>query len=410
MQAMAGHQRSVRQCLRTMRILLYSSAARGTGQYVRSMKIAELITSAVPDSICRVLAGNSIVQRSLPKNTDVVALPQISKSLDGAYLVRTGGEHSFTSEPASLSTAFATRRKIIDSTIVSYAPDIFLVDSRPGGLAGELTEPLSQVSSSRCKSVLMQRDIVDAPHQTVRRWQDEGVYCLIQSLYDSVVFFGEQSVFDALLEYRLQPYKAKVVHLGFLGSPGFDIANSTVPAHSSKRRVLVTVGGGFNGSEIIETVCGMLTEKMPLMGILAFAIVLGAHSPLTHEIARPFQDAATDVEVVAYVSDLTSRIIEADVVISMCGYNTLFELSEAEKKIVAVPRCHSGYEQSLRSRLMSCIYDGLWVIPVIPQDELSPQRLEIALGDALEAPPPRVRIPMNGAANLIGHLAVLLGQ
>jgi predicted glycosyltransferase len=253
----------------------------------------------------------------------------------------------------------------------------------------------------------MQAMAVDAPHQTVRRWQDEGVYCLIQSLYDSVVFFGEQSVFDALVEYRLQPYKAKVVHLGFLGSPGFDIANSTVPAPSAKRRVLVTVGGGFDGSEIIETVCGVLTDKTTLMGTLAFTIVLGAHSPLTHDqIARQFQDAATDVEVVAYVSDLTSRIVEADVVISMCGYNALFELIEAEKKIIAVPRCHSGYEQSLRCRLMSCIYDGLWVIP---QDELSPQRLAIALADALEAPPPRVRIPMNGAANLLSHLAALLG-
>ncbi len=372
------------------------------------MKIAGFITSSVPDSSCKILVGNSIVERSLPRNTDVVALPQIVKSLDGTYLLRTCEEHSFKSDLASLSKAFAIRRQIIDSTIDSYTPDIFLVDSRPGGLAGELIEPLSQVSSSRCKSVLLQRDIVDAPRETVGRWQHEGVYSLIRALYDSVAFLGEQSFFDALLEYRLQPYKNKVFHLGFLGNPGFDTANSLLPIHTSKRRVLVTVGGGFDGSAIIATVCDLLVDKTKNMDDLAFSIVLGANSPLTSaQIGGHLQGADADVEVVTYVSDLTSRIMEADLVISMCGYNTLFELIQAQKKIIAVPRGHSGYEQSLRARLLSRIYDGLWVIP---QDEFSSKRLAIAIADALGAPPPQVRIPMNGAANLITHLVSVLGR
>jgi predicted glycosyltransferase len=389
-----------------MRILLYNSAARGTGQYVRSMKIAEFITSFAPDSSCRILAGNSVVERSLPRNTDVVALPQIFKSLNGAYSLRACEEHPFSPASASLKKAFAVRRQIIDSTIDSYAPDIFLVDSRPGGLAGELMDPLSRVSSSRCKSVLLLRDIVDAPRETVRRWQEEGVYSLIRTLYDSVVFLGEQSFFDALVEYRLQLHKGKVCHVGFLGNPGFDIVNSMLAPQTSKRRVLVTVGGGFDGSGIIKTVCDLLVDKAENIGGLAFTIVLGANSPLTGaQIRQHVKSADPHVEVVTYVSDLTSRIAEADLVISMCGYNTMFELIEAQKKVIAVPRGHSGYEQTLRARLLSRIYDGLWVIP---QNEFSPKRLGITIADALEAPPPQVRIPMNGASNLIAHLVSLV--
>ena len=87
-----------------MRILLYNSGARGIGQYVRSLKIAEFLVSSLPDSSCRILAGNSIVERSLPENTDVVALPQISKSLDGRYLLKTGDAHLPKSDAVSLGT------------------------------------------------------------------------------------------------------------------------------------------------------------------------------------------------------------------------------------------------------------------------------------------------------------------
>jgi predicted glycosyltransferase len=142
------------------------------------------------------------------------------------------------------------------------------------------------------------------------------------------------------------------------------------------------------------------------MGGLAFTIVLGANCPLTAaQIRQHVKSADSHVEVVTYVSDLTSSIAEADLVISMCGYNTMFELIEAQKKIIAVPRGHSGYEQTLRARLLSGIYDGLWVIP---QNEFSPKKLAIAIADALEAPPPQVRIPMNGASNLIAHLVSLV--
>ena len=277
-----------------------------------------------------------------------------------------------------------------------------VIDSRPGGLAGELIESLSHVSSTPCKSVLLLRDIVDAPPETVRRWQDEGVYSLIRTRYDSVVFLGEQSFFDALVKYRLQRYRGKVCHAGFLGNPRFDIVNSTLPPHTSKGRVLVSVGGGFDGSQIIQTVCDLLVDKTKNMAELAFTIVLGANCPLTSaEIRQHVKGADAYVEVLTYVSDLTCRIVEADLVISMCGYNTMFELIEAQKKIIAVPRDHSGYEQTLRACLLSDVYDGLWVIP---QSELSSTRLALTMAAALEAPPPKARIPMNGAANLIAHL------
>jgi len=107
---------------------------------VRSMKIAEFITSSVPGSSCRILAGNGIVERSLPRNTDVVALPQILKSVDGTYLLRSCDEHPFISDPASIKKAFAVRRQIIDSTIDLYAPDIFLVDDLTGEICTKWNE------------------------------------------------------------------------------------------------------------------------------------------------------------------------------------------------------------------------------------------------------------------------------
>jgi predicted glycosyltransferase len=370
---------------------------------VRSLKIAEVITNAFPDARCVILAGNSCVERHLPTRTDVVRMPEIRKSKGGDYMLLPPSLAGSTPQPRCPSEAFTIRKKIIQSTIKQYDPDMFLVDSRPSGLNDELLEVLAQMSAwSECKTVLMLRDIVDEPKLVTTRWADQGIYKLIDEAYDKVVVFGNEWIFDAIESYQMSPFRAKVFYLGYIGSPGFS-ASGCHPSESSggPKHILITVGGGFDGADIIQTVCEYIS-RTPQNQQLAFSVVLGNNSTLAiSDLFERYVDLSRNTQVYGHVSALDSLICKADLVVSMCGYNTLIELIERGKKIIAIPRTHSGSEQIMRASLLSNVYDGMWVIP---EKELTVERLKVSIDRALMAPSPTVQMEMSGARNLIAFL------
>jgi predicted glycosyltransferase len=387
-----------------MRIVLYNSAARGAGQYVRSLKLANLVTSSDPGSTCTIVAGNSVVDRLLPDHTTVVRLPQISKQTNGAFIVEDRLHHSRHGYRLELSQALAERKQLINDVLDSCVPDVFIVDSRAAGLSGELVVPLERLSSLGTRRILLYRDIVDSPELTVERWQNEGVYQIIENLYESIVFLGEQWLFDAVGNYRLRAVKDKVFHVGILGASSSRAADWSRSVAGDRANLLVTVGGGYDGDVIVDAVCNLLIDSSLRYDCLTVTIVLGAHSPLkVNAVQHCLEAANVRAKVIGHLPDLAPEIDKADVIISMCGYNSIFEIIQARKKVIVVPRSHSGCEQLIRANILRAVYDGLWIIP---QNEVSPERLARGLADALSAPSPRKLLHMNGAANILKHLAL----
>ncbi len=391
-----------------MKVLAYNSSARGYGQFVRSLKIAGVITGSFADARCMILVGNSRVERNVPDRTSIVPMPEIRKSIEGDYLLGSINPAGSVPLPGSVAEAFALRRQIIQSTIDEYAPDVFLVDSRPEGLNYELLHVLRQLTrTSKCRTVLMLRDIVDDPALVTRRWMEHGTYQMIDEVYDNVVIWGDEQTFDAVAAYRLSEFQEKVTYLGYLGGgvpPVFGPdRDEAAEAPGRVGRILVTVGGGFDGGGVIRTVYDFISRASSADPPLNFTIVLGAHSPGT--IADLFEHhrwPCRSIEVYRHVPELEGLISEAAVVVSMCGYNTLLELIERKKKIIAIPRSHSGAEQTMRANLLSSLYDGMWVVP---QNELTVDALERSLISALRSGRPRLQMEMTGAANLVAFLS-----
>ena len=388
----------------SLKILAYNSSSRGSGQFVRSLKIAKVVTEAFPDARCLILAGNSCVKMHLPARTEVIVMPQIRKSPDNEYMLLPLQPAGLTPQPSCLTEAFAIRKRIIRSTLKEFDPDVFLVDCRAAGLNGELIEILWQISArSKCKTVLVLRDIIDDPQLVIRSWTNQGIYTLIDKAYDKLVVFGNESVFDVIESYQLSPARSKVCYLGYLGSPGFSPCdlNPSKPG-GALRHILITVGGGFDGGGIIQTVCEYITRTSQQNQQLSFTVVLGANSTLSiSDLFERYHDLSRNTQVYGHVSSLDCLIAKAHVVVSMCGYNTLIELIERRKKIIAIPRTHHGSEQIMRASLLSRVYDGMWVIP---ENELTLESLEAEIEMALMAPGPTVQMEMSGARNLIAFL------
>lgn len=388
-----------------MKVLTYNSSARGAGQFVRALKIARVITDAFLAARCIILAGNSRVDRPVPDRTEIVTLPEIRKTFDGDYTLGASAVGCATS-PNAVAATFAARKRIIQATIDEYDPDIFLVDTRAAGLNDELLDVLRHLATSKCRTVLMLRDIIDGPEVVARRWAEQDTYRVITDMYDDVVIWGDEHNFDAVTAYALWPFHSKVKYLGYLGSgaiPAYsDAGNEAGTASIGTSRILVTVGGGFDGAGVIATVCDYIRRASPHTSPLSFTMVLGAHSP--NNVADLFEGNPwpnNNVEVYRHVPELADLVSAAAVVVSMCGYNTLLELIERRKKIVAVPRSHSGFEQMMRAQVLSGIYDGMWVVP---QNVFTADALQRALSSALKSSLPRSCVAMTGAHNLVAFL------
>lgn len=301
--------------------------------------------------------------------------------------------------------ALEIRRTTIQRVFEEFCPDVFLVDSRPIGLDGEVLPVLESIRIRRnCRTFLILRDIVDEPEYVKKRWQEDSIYDAIETLYDKVAILGDKSIYPAADHYGLTSFGDKVVYLGYLGD---QYSNAPQPiersgAAGSKYSVLVTVGGGYDGYGLVRSVCEFIQGVSHTSSELSFKIVLGSNSPVRREhleVAFPLICCRT--EIANSVVDLNADLDSADLVVAMCGYNTVTEILEKRKKLIAVPRSHSGREQIIRAEAISKVYDGIWVMP---EAMLTPRAIGSVVNEALSAPPPRVEVKMAGNERLIQML------
>jgi len=167
--------------------------------------------------------------------------------------------------------------------------------------------------------------------------------------------------------------------------------------------VLVTPGGGDDGDRLVTNYLTGLADVAP--GEFQSVVVLGpqlaehAAEPLRRLAARP------DVECIDFEPDLTRRYEEADVVLSMAGFNTVCELLTGRLRAVLVPRAEPVQEQLIRARRLA----ARGYFRMIEPAELSPARLIAETRLALEAPIPDISpIDLEGLARIRTRVARLL--
>jgi predicted glycosyltransferase len=90
-----------------------------------------------------------------------------------------------------------------------------------------------------------------------------------------------------------------------------------------------------------------------------------------------------DVDFRDFEPDLTRRYAEADLVISMAGYNTVCELLSFGRRAILVPREEPVQEQLIRARLLA----ERGYFDLLEMKELKPQRLISKVLEALEQGP-----------------------
>ncbi len=358
-------------------VMTYSHDGFGLGHLRRNTTIASVLARQVPDSSVLMLIGcPSGAVFKLPTGVDFIKLPSVIKRNTGVWLplrLRIG-----------LEKTKALRVATIQEAVRVFHPQVLLVDHVPVGIWGELLPSLQMLKrrSDAPRIVLGLRDILDAPEVTRTLWEREGTYEAIRRYYDEIFIYGRKEIFDTGAHYGLDgEFAPKLRYVGYVcEQEPYKSQDEMRNELQVENKLLVVTGGG--GADAFP----MMLECMKAFKLLGANSELEAifiTGPLMESGQREhLRELARGLKarVLVHVDDHLNYMNAADLVVTMGGYNSLYQLVRLRKKGLVIPRPGPSAEQQTRARLFS--QRGL--VDAIFPGELSPTRLADKLMGDLE--------------------------
>ncbi len=384
-----------------LRIALYSHDTVGLGHTRRSIAVATALIDAWPDADAMLVTGNpEATALTLPPRMDVVTLPTLAKDADGTYRSRT--------LTAPVDSVLQMRSAVIEAAVTSFAPDLLIVDKVPLGVSGELLPLLRRLRAEHsARIVLGLREILDDPVTAVAEWIRGGADTAIAEFYDQVWVYGDQRVYDPVVEYGLSTEVARrCVFTGYLAAGRFAAGGAPAePPTVAEPYVLCAVGGGQDGGRLARTFA-----QTPLPSGHRGLVVCGPYMAPDLQAAVEADAAATPGMIVRdFVPDLDRLIAGAAAVVSMAGYNSVSEVLATDRPALLVPRTTPRKEQLIRALRLA----ELGAVEMLPPHRLTSRALAewtaSAVGSAVPASV-RTGIELDGLGRLPGIADRLLGR
>jgi predicted glycosyltransferase len=310
------------------------------------------------------------------------------------------------------------RKELVSNALLNYTPDIFLVDHMPHGAMGELLPSLEAMKhfGLHTQNVLGLRDILDSPEVTINRWQVEGAYDVIERFYARILVFGMQDVYDVAEKYQLpESATKKVFYCGYVANLDNERNAYSIRARylagkpADTRLIAVMAGGGADGYQMMSTLIEALPKVLEDQPC-SVAVITGPFMPVELIADLERRAGRLPIQMLEAVTDSTSYIAAADLVIAMAGYNTSVEILRMKTPAILIPRAGPSAEQRTRARLFS---EKQWVDMIDP-DHLTPENLAECISTHLSQPhgnKPSSLPNLSGAAVAAKHtLAVLASK
>ena len=399
---------------RQPKILFASNEVVGMGHLRIVLRLAACIGTELTDTSMLLLTASTMAHAfPLTKGLDVIQLPGIDRS------------NGYTSyRPLRLPLTFEEvkrlRERIIGETARTYRPDLFLVDYRPGGVAGELVATLRALKKrGQTALVLLLRDILDDPGIVRAQWRADRAKRALE-YYDEIWVYGCQNLYDPIREYQLPAEIARKIRFcGYLDVDAPAAASNDVRKTLGIARqpfVLVTVGSGRVGFPVLDTYVRALAQFPNELDL--FSLIVGGPSlPMEQRdiICRQCEAISScyphrRVRFTDFLPNLLDYMAAADVVVSLGGYNAVTEILRLGRCSVVVPYAAAHDEQLIRASLL----ESLGLIRTIHPNQLSPQSLVETILAALQDRPPthqrllQLGLSFDGLQHIKDHVMRLL--
>jgi len=352
------------------RILIYSHDSFGLGHLRRCRAIAHSLVAQYKGVSVLILSGSPIIGSfDFKARVDFVRIPGVIKLKDGEYTSL--GLH------IDLEQTLQMRESIIYHTAASFKPDIFLVDKEPTGLKGEVISTLEMLKKQGTINVLGLRDVMDEPSRLKIEWERKAVAPVLEQLYQDIWIYGLREMGNPVEGLDLSDaIKQKITYTGYLDRDVPNDRNWVAPINLEQPYILVTAGGGGDGTEMVDWVLRAYESdsSLPHRAI----IVTGPFMPLAdqQEFHQRCEDLA-NVEILKFDSHIELLMQKAIAIVAMGGYNTFCEILALDKAALIIPRSVPRQEQLIRAQ--RALKLGL-VGMLDPDCEREPQ----AMADALK--------------------------
>jgi predicted glycosyltransferase len=378
------------------RVLFYCQSLLGIGHFIRSR---ELLFALRDFEVCFLYGGEFVPGFELPAWVEVVYLPAIKSdaSFEKLYVVE-GGE--------SLLEVQKRRREMLLDAFDRFAPDLLLIELFPFGRRKfnfELLPLLAHARATRpeVKIVCSLRDIlVRRPDQA--RYESE--VCALMNQYFDLLLVHADPRLQRLEETfgSVASVNCAIRYTGYVAQTPRETPKASVKADPL---IVVSVGGGRVGGELID--CALEADKR-LSFPRQLRVFTGPHMPVEQfqSLSRQAADRP-HIIIERHTTRFLTWLQQADLSISMAGYNTCMDILSAGVRALVWPfNEHENDEQTRRARKL----EELGYVSLLDPARLEPDYLASEIIRRLNLPPPApaAALDLQGGKRTAELLAALL--
>ena len=384
------------------KIIFYCQYLSGIGHLVRS---TEIVRSLVKNfQVYFVNGGPPIAGFEMPPQVKLIEVPAIWLE-DGEFRV---------ADTLSVESVQELRKNQLINIIEQVQPDCLITEFFPFGrhlLLFELLPLLEYIKSTapHTKIICSLRDVIGK----VSDIQEEDTICYLMNKYFDLLLFHSDANFQVFAESfrRHQDINCPVTHTGFIAQSLKESCGNLWSDNKDFAKILVSVGGGRIGQELLQTV---IEASTIISKKIKHEIQMFTGPFIPEDKFLSLQQSAknrTNIKITKYTQNLLEYMKTADISISLSGYNTTMNILSTGVKAIVFPLSHNDQdkEQLLRTQKL----EELGVVDVIHAENLNPAYLADAVIKSLLAKPKESKeqsFDLKGAENTNTFLQKFLNK
>lgn len=330
-------------------VLLVSQHLWGTGHLTRTAAIASAVADTLGYSVTHISGGPSVSSFVPSNSVDFIQLPSVQPAGKFSTEKQVSGEHGLSLREV-LQKRFAIVKSVLakkhfDAVITEFYP---FAPERMADIAEPIISQLTQNPNSPTRFICSIRDI---PFNGKRKQYPKDELKILHerllSFYDAVWHHTDPRIVDI----SMIPELAETLQDVNIKTTGYILSSSpkhSIPNEEDATKILITVGGGRDGYEVIASVLKELVAYLPPQ-VTEAQVVCGPFMP-NEDISdlRSIAKGQRKIHIYKQVRNLRRLIDHCSVVISMAGYNTVVEATAMRRPLLLIPRVDI-FEQESRA-------------------------------------------------------------
>ena len=378
-------------------VLLYVQHLLGIGHLQRSLRLAGGLANA-GIKVTLVSGGDPIGLEAGEAFERIVQLAPIRAS-DPTFKNLVGQGNV----PVDQNLRDARRRALLDA-FASARPDAVVIEAFPFGRRSfrfELDPLIEEARTRRPRPLIIcsVRDVLIVPDDPQRH---QEIVDRIRKDFDCVLVHGDPAFIPLESSFPAATQIAdRLIYTGYIVGP-----DQTDPIHGpvGTGEVLVSVGGGAVGYTLLST--ALEARRGGCLAMADWRLLAGPNLP-DGDFEMLTRHLPERVVLERYRRDFTQILRRCRVSISQAGYNTVVDILAARARAVVVPfAAERETEQQLRAERLA----ARGVIELVPENDLSPARLALAIERAADHEAPTMAIDTDGARRAARLMAAMIGS